>query len=267
MRRGTSDLEQDFELQFGDISSADRLGESGDTDEEFEASDEETGDEDRESADDELESVDEEQEGFEDSESGSGYVERFMELSSRTYESETELDESVNRVLGEMEREYFWGTFKSLAKKGLRTGVGRLVNAAKKVAANHPLFKSLQGLTSLHRKGLRGLLGQLATAAASATPYGGAITGALKALNFQPGAPADQQREAWENFVGVAREAYVDLAQNMDAVPATIESAQKQASRSLANSIQTRQSEGRRWRGRKRVIRLRPGQKVTIICE
>ena len=89
MRRGTSDLEQDFELQFGNISSADRLGESGDTDAEFEASDEETGDEERESADDEFESVDEELEGFEDSESGADYVERFMELSSRTYESET----------------------------------------------------------------------------------------------------------------------------------------------------------------------------------
>jgi hypothetical protein len=267
MRRGMSDLEQDFELEFGDISAADRLGESGDTDEEFEASDDQTGDEEREAGDGEFEGVDEELEGIEESEAGSEYVERFLELSSRTYESETEIDESVNRVLGEMEREYFWGKLKSLARKGLRTGVGRLVNAAKKVATNHPLFKSLQGLTSLHRKGLRGLLGQLATAAASATPYGGAITGALKALDFQPGAAPAEQREAWENFVGVAREAYEDLAESMNETPPTIEAAQKQATRSLNNAIRSHQSSGGRKRGRRRVIRLRPGQRVTLICE
>lgn len=263
MRRGTSDLEQEFELEFGDISAADRLGELEDTDEEFEF-DDETGDGDRESADDEFEGFDEEFEDSSDSEAGSEYVEQFLELASRTYESETELDESVNRVLGEMEREYFWGKLKSLAKKGLRSGVGRLINTAKKMATSHPLFKSLQGLTSLHRKGLRGLLGQVANAAISATPYGGAINTAMKALNFQPGG-ATQQRESWENFVSVAREAYEDLAENLNETTPTIASAQDQANRSLTNAL--RKHRGGRGKGaRRRVIRLRPGQKLTIIC-
>jgi hypothetical protein len=268
VKNGTSDLEQEFELEFGDISAADRLGESRELDEEFEGMDEEIGDEELESPDDEFESVDEEFESFDgDQETGSEYVERFMELASRGYESETELDESVNRLLGEMEREYFWGKLKSLAKKGLRSGVvGKLLKTAKGIAGNHPMFKALQGLTSLHRKGLRGLLTQLATTAAAGTPFGGAAMAAMKALDFKSGQP-NQEREAWENFVSVSREAYENLAENLGETQ-SMGAAQQQAVKSLTTAIRNHKTQPRTGGvvGRRRVIRLRPGQRITIVC-
>jgi len=259
MRTWTSDLEREFELEFGDISVTDRLGELEDADEEFEGFD------DQETVDDEEFQLDEELEFEAYGASSDKYVDRFMELASQSYESELELDESVERLLGEMEREYFWGALKKVARRGLRAGVGKLISQAKHLAKSHPLYRSLQGLTSLHRRGLRGLLGQLASAAASATPYGGAINAAMKAPNFQPGAP-QQEREAWENFVNVSKDAYQNLAANISETE-SIGGAQDQAARALSDAISKHRGNvsGSRGDGR-RIIRLRPGEKVTIVC-
>lgn len=265
MRNGISDLESELELEFGDINAPDRLGESEDLDEEIDEDeiDEEAAPEDPglEAVEDAFESVEE------DGEAGSDYVERFMELSSQSFESEMELDDSVNRILGEMEREYFWGSLKKLARKGLRGGLGKLAGVAKRVAANHPMFKALQGLTSLARGNLKSSLLQLAKGALAGTPVGGALMSALGTMDFKPGAES-QEREAWENFVGVAREAYESLAENLDETTPSWNPAHRQATKALAGALRgvgAGNARGRTRKGR-RLIRLRPGQRVTIVC-
>ena len=45
------------------------------------------------------------------------YAERFYELSEREYESELEVDEEVNGLLNEMERDFFFGGLKKRLKK------------------------------------------------------------------------------------------------------------------------------------------------------
>jgi hypothetical protein len=261
MANWTSDLEQEFELEFGDVAAPDRIGELDDAELEFESE----GPEDEAADDQEFEFEDEFESGASPA-SSDELVERFMEVASRSYESEAEMSESVDRLLREaVEPEFFWKTFKKIAKKGLRSGVGRLMKTAKGLAANHPLFKSLQGLTSIHRNGLRGMLGQLATAASSVTPYGAAINGAMKALNFQPGAQS-QEREAWENYVEVARESYVNLAENFSETQ-SLAGANEQAAKALATAMGKRRGRGGGQGQERRVIRLRPGQKVTIVCE
>src|SRR5215212_2848806 len=95
-----SGLEQEFELEMEDDSSGElELGDDSELDDS--AGELETGD------------------GTE------GYAERFYELGQGSYESEYELDQGVNELVGQMENEFFFGykrlrnAAKGLVKKGL----------------------------------------------------------------------------------------------------------------------------------------------------
>lgn len=199
---GMSELEQEFELQMsGDY------GQSPSTRElegEFEAAFENR----------ELEDF--EAETFDRGGGGGSYAERLYELAQSEFESEGAVDREVDSLLSEMEYEYFWGPLKKLAKK---IPVKRLVNKGLSMAASRiPAFQALKGITQLARGDLKGMLGQfikagLGTAVPGAAPF---LPAALSAFGFEAGDDPTANREAWDNVVGVAQEAFEYLAENLD---------------------------------------------------
>jgi len=255
-----SELEGEFELEMEDDetswgSSTDRGGEL----ESFSSV--------REVGDEELEDLDRE---------GSGYAERLYQLSLREFESESELDSEVNEVLQEIEQEFFLGTIRKKWNRLKKTGLGRLVNKGLRVAGGQiPALQALKGVTSLARGDLKGLLASVVkTGISSAIPGGGVALTALKNLGFQEGEATEDNREAWENVVDVAREAYEHLANNLN------ERADDplEASRLAADAFRAGMRRSGRSStpmpgripepGRRRQrIRLRRGDVLVIVCE
>lgn len=153
---------------------------------------------------------------FEDIEGeANDYAERFYELSTRKYESEFEVDDEINKLLYEMERDFFfkklWRKLKPVGKFLLKKGL--------KLAAGLPAFKAVKGITQLARGDLKGALGTLAKAglsgAVSMIPGGAAILPGLQALGFEATEDQDVNRQAWRNYVSVAKEAYDYLGRNL----------------------------------------------------
>jgi hypothetical protein len=105
-----SDLEQEIELQMEDRSDVE--------DQEF-----------GRVLEDVLGGERDEEQGYPDDDRDTGvirefggssdYVERFMELSRRPYESEIALDSEVNRIFHEIERDFFFKKLGGWFKKGL----------------------------------------------------------------------------------------------------------------------------------------------------
>ena len=137
------------------------------------------------------------------------FAKRFHELSGRTFKTETELDNAVNEILNEMEREYFFKGLlektkkagKLLLKKGLRTFKG--------VSA----FQAAKGITQLARGNLKGTLGTLAKAGLKGVRAEAVILPVLGSLGFEAG---EQNREAWQSFADVCRESFDYLATNLN---------------------------------------------------
>jgi hypothetical protein len=199
-----------------------------------------------------------------------GFAERFYELGQGSYESEYELDDSVNEIVGQMEREFFFSAIKkrlknagkSLLKKGLDYAAGAI-----------PGGQVLKALTQLSRGNLKGLLASLAKSGLAAAIPGGAVAlPALKALGFEADDP-EGNREAWRNYTQVARESFEYLADNLH------ENADSplEASRLATTAFQTalKRAQGRAGtlaRGigaagrtrRARVIHLRRGERIVI---
>ena len=203
-----SELEREFELEMDD-----QEGEyEGGSDEE--AGDEEFGDE----GEYEYEYEDASLQEFEGSdEEGGDYAERFYELSQMEFESESDLDREMENILEEMQREYFFGGVgkflkskaKGLVKKGLKYAAG-----------NIPALKALQNMTNLSRFNLTGLLKgvglPLLKKALAATPQGAIAMTALKALGHEASEDTEVDREVWDSYVGVCKEAYEYLAENLN---------------------------------------------------
>lgn len=196
-----SELEQEFELEMDDLE----LDEGEAADEEFEESDEFEYEGD---LGEELEAGDEE---------GSDYAERFYELSQMEFESESDVDREMEGLLDEMEREYFFGGVGKFLKKGAKGLIKKGLDYAKK---NIPAIKALQSMTPLLRGNLKGLLksfgGPLLKKALAATPQGAAALAAMKVLGFEATEDSEVDREVWDNYVAVCREAYEHLAENLN---------------------------------------------------
>lgn len=144
------------------------------------------------------------------------YAERFYELSLREFESEAEVDDAVNRLLSEMERDFF---FKGLWKKIKKAGK-ELLKKGVKLAKDRPVFQAVKGITQLARGNLKGLLGSLAkaglSAAVSAVPGGAVVLPALRALGFETTKEPEQNKEAWNNYISLCKEAFDYLASNLN---------------------------------------------------
>jgi hypothetical protein len=203
-----SELEREFELEMDDLE----FEYEGNPDEE--SGDEEYGD--QEYGDQEYEE-DQMQEYEGSDEETSDYAQRFYELSQMEFESESELDQEMDGLLSEMEQEYFFGGVgkflkskaKGLVKKGFKYAVGRI-----------PALQALKNMTHLSRLNLTGLLKTfgkpLLEKALAATPQGAIALTALKALGHEATEDSEVDREVWDNYVQVCKEAYEHLADNLN---------------------------------------------------
>jgi hypothetical protein len=268
-RSDMSDLERELELEMDEGELGDEGEFESDSDTEFE-------DADRETDDAEFEQDEEFEAG------GDGdFASQLAELASREFESESELDGALSRVLGELEREYFFGRIKRFAKKVAksklgRAGFGALKGFLKRKFKNLPglsMLGGLQAFTKLARGDLRGALANLAKAAMpsvlAAIPGGAVALPALQALGFRESADPDANHEAWENFVSAAREAYDHLAQNLNEHADQPLEASRLATAAFQQGVR-RMSRGRLGaatgaRRRVRTIVLRPGERLRVI--
>lgn len=256
MARDTADLsqlEREFELEMDDDPA-------GELELEFESDDGEL--------DDSAPSYEVDQDG----EAAESFAERFYELSQGSYESEYELDQEVNRLVADMEQEFF---FKGLGKRLRRAGKGLLKKALKHAVGKIPALSALKGVTQLARGNLKGMLGSLAKAGlASAIPGGAVALPALSALGFEVEEP-EGNREAWRNYGEVSREAFQHLAEHLHEQADTPTEASKLATAALQAGLvraqARRRSGGRRRRGAgatdTRVIRLRRGERLIVTVD
>lgn len=231
-----SELEREFELQMGgDMQRPER---DDKLEEEFEAL---------------LESEPPEEAYEHPEEKLDEFADRFYRLSMREFESESDADDSVNKLLGAMEYEYFWGSLKKRLKK-------------------LPMKKFKRMLGSLAKKGLK--LGIKAGLNAVAPGSGTA----LSAMGFEVTEDPNDNREAWNNFVAFAREAYEDLASDVGERGDDPLEASRLAANAIQKAMQRSQGKiesSRLQRGSHRgsatsdrqVIRLKPGDEIVLHVE
>jgi len=246
-----SDIEAQFELEMDDLESYD---DEASPDEEFEESESE-----------------EPQEEY--SYEATDLPERFVSLAAREFESESELDDALNEIFDEMEREYFFGKLKGLARK-LKGVAPQLLKTA---LASAPGLSMLKGV--LASKNLRGLLMNLAKTGLSSHPALAALMPlagpAMKTLGFKETEYPEENQEAWETFVTMSEGAYEYLANNLsDGANEPLEAA-RLATNAVRHGVNRASvAAGKRGPGRSghrfpiaaRVIRLRarPGRRIII---
>jgi len=268
-----SELESEYELEMdgNEAEYADSEYEFGDSEYEAEGDYEEELDGEYES--DYEEEYQDEYES--ESESGDGssseYAERLFELAQMEYESESELDQELNGILNEMEQDFFWKAAKGFLKK---RGRGLLGKVGKFALSKLPAGHALTGLSALARGNLKGALSGLAKTALSSHPGLAAAMPALGALGFGEAEAGDENREAWDNYVEVAQEAYENLAANITPKAANPAVASDIAKRSLQSALaatrrgrrmSARGTAGGARRGRKRVVYLAPGEYLVVM--
>jgi hypothetical protein len=263
-----SEMEREFELEM-----------DNDFEFEMENSDEEFEDTDYES-DDEFEFEDyedEPQSEFEWSGGNSDYGERFYELSQREFESETEVDEAVDRLLTEMENEFFWGGILKKAKNAAMGLAKKGMALAKKAGINLPSLDALKSMLGPLSGLLKGNLGALIKpalkAALAAHPAGAALLPALKGLGFETGEDMDGNREAYNRYADVAREAFESLAESVNQNADNPLEASRLATNAFQKSLRKHQIRRDHrtivggGRGKKRVRRIyaAPGEVIVVI--
>ena len=201
----------------------------------------------------------------------SQYGDRFYELAQMEFESESELDQEVNGILNEMEQDFFWKAAKRFIK---RRGPGILGKLGKVALSKSPFGQAFKGFSQLAKGNLKGALAGLAKTALSAHPAMAAAMPALNALGFEASEDSGANREAWGNYAEVAREAYENLAANMNPKASNPRVASVMATRALQSALSKAGSRnsgrsyrpgGRRPRGKRRVVRLAPGEYLVVL--
>ena len=257
---GLSDLEREFELDMeSDAEMAGLDVEGEDIADELELDDRD--EHEREFAPDD----DHESGGFD-----GDPAERLFELSQREFESPDESREALEAIMHEIYEDQFLGL--GSVKKFIKDKGRKLIKQGVKLAARHPAFGLVKSV--LAGNNLRQLLTTAAQGALASSPIGAVALPGLKALGFLPGAPPAEQREAWDNFVSVCREAYSDLAENLNEASDDPIQASRMATTSFQRGMEAVRHKARRasaGRGREgsqttKVIRLRPGQRIVIVC-
>jgi hypothetical protein len=245
-----------------------------------------------EGSDEELEQ--EEDEEYEDDaegelDAGQTYAERFAELATREYESDEELESGLRDILGEMEQQYFLSGLvgkglsfaQKMAKKAASKGLKFAANRLKKL----PVAKMLKSATGLLGKNLTDSLMRIAQ---SAIPGGAIGIPALQALGIIPGGGAASSEDAagaagdsetWERFAEFAQEVYETAADHanetslnplaaMQQAKAAIDTVARQNLGGIASAATSTVSRfAPQGRGGRRVIRVRPGTSVVIVCK
>lgn len=195
-----SDLEREFELAMEDTIMPD---DDMELEREFESV---------------MDIVENQNEEYDEDNRNSDYAERFYELSTREFELESELDQEVNDILDEIERDFFFKKMFKKIKKGAKGLAKKAFRYGKRYLKKTSPFNMFKGISSLARGDLKGLLGSLAkTAIGTAVPGGSFIAPALSALGFEAEMEGpNMNREFWDKFVQVSREAYDYMVENID---------------------------------------------------
>lgn len=269
---GASDFDNEFELEAEDYSSNEY------NDNEFELNDEEITDfeEEFENPDEEFE-MDNEAD-FEDmeaeveeseleqrdwlSESPSPdqeYEDRIYAALSGEYESSYEMEQEIDRVLYEMEMDYFWKSAKKLWNKHKK----KIVGAAKGFLPTG----TLQSIAKIAGGDIRGLLksdllkkGLSLAANAVAPGIGGTVAGAL--LNSETPSGNGLRTQA-SQFVQTAKNAYQNMARNIPQlksgnIPAQIRSFSRQ---SFNSALQ----HNHRFKGKKKQVIPTPAGSFVVV--
>lgn len=271
-----SELEREFELEMeggpGDDLEMELESLSEDSEFEFEQDDELL---DEMEASFEQEGAEFEYEAEEGDSRSYEFVERFLEISGREFESSYEVDAAMNEVLDDVEREYFFGAIKrglkklsknkllkSLAKKGMSMGVSKF-------------FPGLQGALQLARGNVKGaLLNFGKQALGSVVPGGGVMLDAVKSIGLQSGGGGAGERETWENYVNFSREAYEHLAENLTPIAHQPAEAARLANNAVQHAIAKARVNvagrgtsggGRGRRGRVLRLRVAPGERIKLL--
>ena len=212
------------------------------------------------------------------------FVERFMEIASREFEAEFELDHAMNEVLDDVAQEFLFGRILRGARRlGTRVmknkALGALVRKGLSVASGQ--LPALKAALQLAKGDLQGaMLNVGKQLIGTAIPGGSVALGALSALGGG-GAPAE--REVWQNYTQMAREAFEHLADNVNEVADQPIVASRLAANAFQHAVRRAQARagmgGRpgqagpldgamavdlRTGGGARRVHLRPGEKLII---
>ena len=293
---GMSDLEleMDDEFELDDEASDEESGEDQEAGDEQEF---QLLDSDSETTLDQEAEADEEEELFEsgdDSESeieadartrDQEYVDRFLEIAGRQYESESEVDQALNETLDGIAQERLFGGLKRLKKWGSKLARNKLLRslAKKGLSIASGQFPALKAALSLAKGDLQSTIANLGKQMIAGIPGGGAALGALNALGVTQTDNPEENREAWENYVQLSNEAFEHLASNLTPTADQPAEANRLAANAYQHALKRAQARtaatgrrppmggamgGGRLRGRLRGpvtrITLRPGQAVVL---
>jgi hypothetical protein len=127
------------------------------------------------------------------------YVGRLLELSAREFESPAEVDQAMNEVLDDMEREYFLGALKrELKKLGKSQLLRKLATKGVQLGASS-FLPGLQGALQLARGQVKAGMRNIGTQALGALVPGGMATlDAVKSLGLGAGEHPASDRETWK---------------------------------------------------------------------
>lgn len=256
------EFELDDELEQGNPSDYHAQEYDGEQEDGFES---EGDDEYLMEADDEFETDDQEFEAW-DAQGGYNrnreYENRLYETLNSGYDNEFEMEQEVNRVLHEMEQDYFFGSVGKWLKK---RGGGIL----KTVAGNTPLGAAVKAISAPMRGRIRSLLkNKLFQTAASFIPGAGPIVSKAMDVvgNMDSETPAATSRNQVRQAVQVGQKAYQNLADDLTRArnPRQLQQAGKnawnRAVRDHRSASATPPVAGRQQRN----IRIRPGSHVVV---
>jgi len=239
---GSADEMTNYEAEFSNNDQEWEFEEDHEQDGEFEFEEDHEYEEDREwlggSRDNEFES-------------------RLYEALNGDHEDAFEMEQNVDRVLYEMEMDYFWKPLKSLWNKHK----GKIFNLAKKYIPGSGILNTVQKLAGGDIRGF--LKNAIIQGAGAFVPGGSIIANAL--TNQETPAGGNVNRQQVRQMVDMAKTAYQNQLRGVTNLNprGDLKSQIRQLTRqSLASAVR---HHGSPFKGMDRqVIRLRPGSVVTV---
>ncbi|BBO18827.1 conserved hypothetical protein [Candidatus Brocadia pituitae] len=215
------------------------------------------------------------------------FARRLYELSTRSYEGEYELDEELDRALDAVEDEFMVKRLHRKKKRGKRKGLFKKILGAGakivgKIANKTPIGSLIKAGTSLVRGNIKGALGNLAKAAVGTVlppGVGTVATAAMDALGGgEEGGEAGEEGEvrrgsrrkrAIRRVARIARDTYREVAdtlpEDFDHPLVANEVARKAVQKAMIKNGVRPPGKAEGIPRQKRVIKLRPGEKIVII--
>ncbi len=260
-----SEFEQEFELD-NEAGNAEQSYEAhDDSDNEWEEHEDsyemETDNEQDAESYEEHESDDHEWEGMGEERS---YEQRLYEVLSSGSDNEMEMEHEVDRILHEMEQDYFWGSVGNFLKK---KGAGLI----KKYAGKLPFGGALKAISSVARGDIRGGLKNLMNdgmfkQAISFLPGGSLVSKGMDVangmMNNETALPISKQKV--NQIVAVGKQAYQNLASSISQAT-NVNDVKDLGKKAVQQAVQMTKTQQSPMRGKHRVrVPIKPGSIVTV---